>query len=72
MSSSKTTVSFKWILPLIILTVLGLTQSYEFTMMGFTTFILAYLSKGIRRKKKVSLPLGSKTFKKYKESNVKL
>ncbi len=36
---------------LLLLTLLSLTQSYHFAMMGLTTFILAYLSKGMRRKK---------------------
>lgn len=41
----------KWGLILVVLTIVLLNQSYEFALMGLTTFILAYLSKGIRRKK---------------------
>jgi hypothetical protein len=47
----KPLLSIKLILPLMIITPLMLTQSYSFTMMGLTTFFLAYLSKGMRRRK---------------------
>ena len=32
------------------LTILGTTHNFRFTMMGLITFVLAYLSKGIRRR----------------------
>lgn len=32
------------------LTILGTTHNFRFAMMGLITFVLAYLSKGIRRR----------------------
>ena len=72
MSKLKTSLPFKWILPLVILTTLGLTQSYGFAMMGLTTFMLAYLSKGIRRKKRASLDVSVQNSGIYKDYNAKL
>lgn len=35
---------------LFVLTVLGTTHNYRFAMMGLVTFVLAYLTKGMRRR----------------------
>ncbi|MGL5035150.1 MAG: hypothetical protein ACRC6M_15265 [Microcystaceae cyanobacterium] len=32
------------------LTILGTTHNYRFAMMGLITFVLAYLTKGMRRR----------------------
>ncbi|CCQ49229.1 hypothetical protein CWATWH8502_2447 [Crocosphaera watsonii WH 8502] len=37
---------------LLILTATATTQYFQYSMMGLTVFVLAYLTKGIRRQKK--------------------
>ncbi|MDJ0581659.1 hypothetical protein [Crocosphaera sp.] len=40
-----------WVL-LLVLTATATTQYFQYAMMGLTVFVLAYLTKGMRRQKK--------------------